>query len=54
MTIVLKKGQKLEEVLPPNISAKGSKKLNAKKYVGMVKSAEDPLEIQRRIRNEWE
>lgn len=54
MTIVLKKGQKLEEVIPSNISSKGSKKLNAKKYVGMVKAAEDPLEIQRKMRNEWE
>ncbi len=53
MTIILKKGQHLEEILPQNPS-KGSKRLNAKKYVGVLKLKEDPLEIQKRMRDEWE
>jgi hypothetical protein len=53
MTIILKKGQHLEEILPKSTS-KGSKRLNAKKYVGVLKLKEDPLEIQKRMRDEWE
>jgi hypothetical protein len=29
------------------------KKLDAKKYLGKVKWDEDPLEYQKRLRNEW-
>jgi hypothetical protein len=54
MTIILKKGQHLEDVLPINTPIQGIKKLNAKKYVGILNLQEDPLEIQKRMRNEWE
>jgi hypothetical protein len=53
MTIILKRGQHLEEILPQSTS-KGSKRLNAKKYVGVFNLKEDPLEIQKRMRDEWE
>jgi hypothetical protein len=54
MTIILKKGQHLEDLLPPNAIIKGSKRLNAKKYVGVLNLKEDPMEIQKRMRDEWE
>lgn len=54
MTIILKKGQHLEDVLPKKTLVEGIKKLNAKKYVGVLNLKEDPLEIQKRMRNEWD
>ena len=54
MTIILKKGQRLEDVLPKAIAVKPAKKLDSKKYVGVLNLKEDPLEIQRRMRDEWE
>lgn len=54
MVFILKKGQRLEEILPDNILLKGKKKLDAKKYVGVLNLKEDPLEIQKRMRDEWE
>ena len=54
MTIILKKGQNLEEVLPKNTPVKGAKKLNAKKYVGVLKFEKDPLIIPKEMRDEWE
>lgn len=54
MTIVLKKGQRLDNVLPKGPVEKPAKKLNSKKYVGVLNLTEDPLEIQRRMLDEWE
>jgi hypothetical protein len=54
MTIILKKGQHLEDLLPKTTSVKGGKKLDAKKYLGVLKRKEDPLEIQKKMRDEWE
>jgi hypothetical protein len=54
MIIILKKGQHLEDLLPKATSVKGGKKLDAKKYLGVLKQKEDPLEIQKKIRDEWE
>lgn len=54
MTIILKKGQHLSDVLSIKNPATNTKKLNAKKYVGVLKLKEDPLEIQKRMRDEWE
>ena len=53
MTIILKKGQKLEELMNKTARPEGVKKLNARKYVGVLKLNEDPLEIQRKMRDEW-
>jgi len=33
---------------------KHTKKLNAKRHLGKVKWNEDPLEYQKRVRNEWD
>lgn len=54
MVFILKKGQRLDEILPQATLPKGKKRLNAKKYVGMLNLKEDPLEIQKRMRDEWE
>ncbi|NIJ50868.1 hypothetical protein [Dyadobacter arcticus] len=54
MKLILKKGQLLEEILPLNKHSKITKKRNAQKYVGVLNLKEDPLEIQRRMRNDWE
>ncbi|MEO6685540.1 MAG: hypothetical protein ABIN24_06225 [Dyadobacter sp.] len=54
MVFILKKGQRLEEVLTQVTLPQGKKRLNAKKYVGILNLKEDPLEIQKRMRDEWE
>ncbi|MCA0366044.1 MAG: hypothetical protein LCH67_18550 [Bacteroidetes bacterium] len=54
MTIILKKGKRLSEILPPNSDNNGSKKLDAKKFVGKIKFVGDPLEIQKKMRDEWD
>jgi hypothetical protein len=54
MTIILKKGQHLEDVLPKNTSNKGRKRLNAQKFLGVLNLKEDPVAIQKRMRDEWE
>ena len=54
MTIILKKGQRLEDVLPKTNKESGAKRLDARKYVGVLKIKEDPLEAQKRMRDEWE
>lgn len=42
--------KKLESVL----KAKSKGGLNAKKYLGVIKLKEDPMLIQKRLRDEWE
>jgi hypothetical protein len=54
MTIILKKGKKLSDILPPNSNGNGQKKLDAKKFVGKIKFTEDSLVIQKKMRDEWE
>ena len=54
MTIILKKGQRLEDVLSDRNEKAPAKRLDAMKYVGVLKIKEDPLEIQRQVRDEWE
>jgi hypothetical protein len=54
MTIILEKGQQIGDVLPKNRQSNGIKKLNARKYIGILKLNEDPLKIQKKLRNEWE
>lgn len=62
MKFVLKEGQMLEDVFPTAARSKifpvagstsKSKKLDARKFVGVIKLTEDALAIQRRMRNEW-
>lgn len=62
MKFVLKDGQMLEDVFPIAARSKvfpaagstqKSKKLDARKFVGVIKLTDDALEIQRGMRNEW-
>jgi hypothetical protein len=54
MVLVLKKGANKKEM--DNISAKIqiSKGVDTKKYCGSIKLKEDPLVIQKQMRDEWE
>jgi hypothetical protein len=57
MVLILKKGASKKEMEQINrkLSRMSSrKKLDAKKYCGVIKLKEDPLLIQKRLRNEWE
>jgi hypothetical protein len=54
MVLVLKKGANKKEML--NIEKKLSKSsgVNTKKYCGVIALKEDPLEIQKKLRDEWQ
>jgi len=63
MTFTLKKGQTLKDVFPAakwaqlfpaSQSAITGKRLDARKFVGVLKRDCDPLEIQKQMRNEWD
>ena len=55
MTIILKKGTSREEIDAQVKAAQSTKpKHDFKKYVGALKLKEDPLKIQKRMRDEWE
>jgi len=53
MVLVLKKGASKKEM--ENISAKLQvvKGVNTKKYCGVIQLKEDPLVIQKQMRDEW-
>jgi hypothetical protein len=54
MTIILKKGVSSEEVDKQIKAANPEPQLhNFDKYVGVLKLKEDPLSIQKSMRNEW-
>ncbi len=54
MTIILKKGVSYEEVDKQIKATNSEPKLhNFDKYVGVLKLKEDPLTIQKSMRNEW-
>ncbi len=57
MVLVLKRGatKKEMELLNQKLQkAHSRKKLDAKKFCGVIKLKEDPLEIQKKLRNDWE
>ncbi len=57
MVLVLKKGASKKEMELINKKLRllpARKKLDAKKYCGVIKLSEDPLAIQKRLRDEWE
>lgn len=54
MVTVIKKGADKEEIEKALSNMKGKKKFDAYKYCGAIKLNEDPLEIQKRMRDEWE
>lgn len=55
MVTVIKKGTSKEEIKKRinEVVSKSSKK-NIRKYAGTLKTSIDPLEYQKKLRNEWE
>ena len=55
MVLVLKKGasKKDIEALRKKLERRPSKGVDTKKYCGVIKLREDPLEIQKKMRDEW-
>lgn len=57
MVVVLKKGaskKEMERINERLRKMRPRRKLDAQKYCGVIKLKEDPLAIQRRLRDEWE
>ncbi|WP_157585152.1 hypothetical protein [Runella zeae] len=55
MTIILKKGISREEIDAQLKAVQSAKpKHDFKKYVGALKLKENPLKIQKRMRDEWD
>lgn len=54
MVTVIKKGSNRKEIEKALSKLRSKKKFNAYKYCGTVKLDQDPLEIQKKMRNEWE
>jgi hypothetical protein len=57
MVVVLKRGATSKEISKVSSRLKKRplrKTINAKKYCGTIKLKESPLDIQKKMRNEWE
>jgi hypothetical protein len=56
MVTVIKRGATKEEIrsLLESHDKKARKGINVKKYCGVLNLKEDPLELQKKWRNEWE
>jgi hypothetical protein len=57
MVLVLKKGatkKEVEAIEKKLYKKKATKGFNAKKYNGVMKLKEEPLSIQKKLRDEWE
>ena len=54
MVKIIKKGASKKEMEKILSDIKSTKKFDAYKHCGVLKLTEDPLEIQKRLRNEWE
>jgi hypothetical protein len=57
MVVVLKRGTTSKEISKVSSRLKSRslrKTINAKKYFGTIKLKESPLDIQKKLRNEWE
>lgn len=56
MVTTIKKGASKEEIksLIESHNKKSKKGADVKKYSGVISLKEDPLELQRKWRNEWE
>jgi len=54
MMVVIKKGESKESIQKKLNKLKGKgKKFPARKFLGILKIDEDPVKIQRRLRDEW-
>ncbi|WP_154857585.1 MULTISPECIES: hypothetical protein [Cyclobacterium] len=54
MVTIIKKGSDKKEVEKALSKIKRKKKFDAYKYCGTLSLKEDPLEIQKKMRDEWE
>lgn len=54
MVLVLKQGASKKDMESLSAKIKKTKGVDTKKYCGVIKLSEDPLEIQKKMRNEWE
>ena len=57
MVVVIKKGDSIEKInkLLAKLQAKAAKKgVDTRKYCGTIKLKENPVEIQRKLRDEWD
>jgi hypothetical protein len=57
MVLVLKSGaskQEIEQINQKLSQMPSRKKLDAKKYCGVIRLKEDPLIIQKKLRDEWD
>lgn len=53
MSIILSRDMSIEEIKKIFTQLPSGKKLSAEKYLGIIKLQEDPLEYQKRMRDEW-
>lgn len=54
MVLIIKKEASVKEIKKLMNAKKSKKGLDAKKYLGIIKLKENPLEIQKRMRDEWQ
>jgi len=54
MVTIIKKGTNKKDLEKAFSNLKSKKKFDAYKYCGTIKLNRDPLEIQERMRDEWE
>ncbi len=54
MVTVIKKGADQNKVVEEIEKALKTKGVDTRKYCGVIKLKEDPLAIQKRLRDEWE
>ena len=53
MTTIIKPGAKPIDLEGKLIQSKPSKRLDAKKFSGILKLDGDPIDIQKRLKDEW-
>ncbi len=54
MVTVIKKKSSIKQIRQALKKLRGSKKNNARKYCGVIKLKENPLVIQKQLRDEWQ
>lgn len=54
MVTVIEKGTDKKAIEKALSNSRSARKFDAYKYCGTIKLKEDPLEIQKRMRNKWE
>jgi len=53
MVTTIKKGQTKKEIEKILSAQVASKSFDARKHLGVIKLKESPIEIQKKMRNEW-